>query len=368
MNKIPLFKVKMEHGLEKPLMDVIYSGYVGQGKKVDEFENLLKEKLRNDNILTVNSGTSALHLLFHMFGNAGDEVLASPLTCAASNFPVLANRMKIKWVDVDETCNMDLTDLERKLSPSTKIILLVHWGGNPINLHWIGDIMHKCYLLYGFSPVVIQDNAHAIGSSFDDLPLSVYYNSAYSFQAIKQFTTIDGGCVALENESDYDRAKLLRWYGLDRESESDFRCNQNITEWGYKFHMNDLNATIGIHNFPNIDNTVSKHIENSAYYDFELLDVSGIKIIKTIKNAVSSQWIHTIHVEKIADFMKWMNENKIAVSQVHKRNDKHTCMHFFRAPLPNMDKVDKTMICIPNGWWVTKEDREYIVSTIKKGW
>lgn len=366
MKEIPLFKVQMRPGLEKSLKDVLYSGYVGQGQQVEKLESLLMGKLCNNNILTTNSGTSALHLLFHLFGNEGDEVLASPLTCSASNFPILANRKKIKWVDVNDNCNIDLTDLERQLSPTTKLILLVHWGGNPVNLRKIEEIRNKCSYLYGFRPTVIQDNAHSIGSSFENKPLAYYYNSAYSFQAIKQFTTVDGGCIALKNKDDYDRAKLLRWYGLDRENKTDFRSGQDITEWGYKFHMNDLNATIGIYNYSTIDETVSKHIENSNYYDYELKNVTGIRIIEKIEK--SSQWIHTIHVEKRSDFIKMMNENKIVISRVHKRNDKLTCMHEFRTFMPNLDKIDKTMICIPNGWWVTKENREYIVKIIKRGW
>lgn len=365
---IPLFKVKMAEGLEKPIADVLYSGYVGQGEQVEKLEVLLATKLANHNLLTVNSGTSALHLLFHMFGNDGDEVLASPLTCSASNFPILANRLKIKWVDIDDSCNMDLVDLERKLSPTTKIILLVHWGGNPIDLRKIEEIRLKCYSLYGFMPIIIQDNAHSIGSSFYLKPLAYYHNSAYSFQAIKQFTTVDGGCITLENENDYERAKLLRWYGLDRENKANFRCEQNIEEWGYKFHMNDLNATIGIRNYSTIDETVKKHIDNSRYYDHFLKHVSGIKNIHKTENSVSSQWIHTIHVEKRSDFIQMMNEHKIEVSQVHRRNDLHTCVHDYKTLLPNMNKIDKTMICIPNGWWVSKEDRDYIIDVIKKGW
>lgn len=373
MKDIPLFKVKMAEGLEKPLMDVLYSGYIGQGKKVEEFEKLLNEYFFPlKHILTVNSATSGLHLLLHMtypgLSLSGTEVLASPLTCTASNFPILANNMKIKWVDVDQSCNIDLNDLERKLSPTTKIILLVHWGGNPIDLHRVEEIRKKCFSMYGFKPKVIQDNAHAIASLYDDLPLCHYYDSVYSFQAIKHFTTGDGGCVTFKKKTDYKRAKLLRWYGLDRENKSDFRCEQNIQEWGYKFHMNDINATIGIHNFPFINDTVRKHIDNSNYYDNELENISGVSIIKKTPHTISSQWIYTMHVERRKDFIKYMKENGVDVSQVHKRNDNHPCMHDYKVPLPTLDSVEKTMICIPNGWWVTKENREYIVNLIKKGW
>lgn len=103
------------------------------------------------------------------WGYDGDiEVYTTALTCTATNWPILANGMGIKYgVDVDpNTFNLDLDDLERKLSPSTRIILiLVHWGGYPVNLDRVAKIQQKARELYGFTPLVIQDCAHAFGSS-----------------------------------------------------------------------------------------------------------------------------------------------------------------------------------------------------------
>ena len=75
-----------------------------------------------------------------------------------------------------------------------------------------------------------------------------------------------------------------------------------------------------------------------------------------------------MRVENRDGFMKYMNENGVSTSRVHERNDKHTCVSEFVTPLPNVDLVSKDMICIPVGWWVTEEDRQYIVDLIKKGW
>jgi dTDP-4-amino-4,6-dideoxy-D-glucose/dTDP-4-amino-2,4-dideoxy-beta-L-xylose transaminase len=365
---IPLFKVFMAPGVEIPLKETLYSGFIGQGKKVDEFESLLMQRFQTNNVLTVNSGTSGLHLLLRLAKDqVGDcEVLTSPLTCTATNWPILANGLKIKWVDVDQSCNMDLDDLERKLSPTTKIIMLVHWGGNPINITCFYDVMLNCYKLYGYIPIIIQDCAHAIGSKFGSKNLNHYFPAMYSFQAIKHFTAGDGGCICTE-ENWYKKAKLLRWYGIDREiPKADFRCEADIADWGYKFHMNDINATIGIHNFPFIDEVVNKHRENSDYYNS--FDIPGITKIIPHPIAVSSQWIHTIHVEHRDDFARMMKEKGIMTSRVHERNDKHSCVAQFKTELPGVDKCVQTMTCIPNGWWVTNEEREYIVDCMKKGW
>ncbi len=89
----------------------------------------------------------------------------------------------------------------------------------------------------------------------------------FSFQAIKHFTTVDGGLLVSPSYDIHQRAKKLRWYGLDRTSSASFRCEQDIAEWGLKFHMNDVAATIGLHNFPASKDVVARHRENGKFYD-----------------------------------------------------------------------------------------------------
>ena len=216
---IQLFKVFMSEESKQNALDVLSSGFIGQGTKVDEFENELKNIFNNDCIATTNSATSAEHLALHLLKNKdgrwgglnpGDEVLCTPLTCTATNWPVLANNFKIKWVDVNSNnLNMDLDDLERKITPNTKVIYLVHWGGYPVDLDKVKEIQNKTYDLYGFKPVVIEDCAHAMGSTYKGKMLGNHGNiCTYSFQAIKQITSVDGGIIILPHKEVYDRTKL----------------------------------------------------------------------------------------------------------------------------------------------------------------
>ena len=393
MKQIPLFKVYMSKKASKDASKVINSGFIGQGPVVEKFEEALKNRFRQEYIATTNSATSAEHLAIRLLQNPskekemfeygyttkvwpgikeGDEALCTSLTCTATNFPVLANGMKIKWVDVDpNNLNMDLDDLERKLSPTTKIIYVVHWGGYPIDLDRIKQIQDKCYALYGFRPEVIEDCAHSFGSKYKGKPIGSHGNFAtFSFQAIKHLTSVDGGILICPHEKLYKRAKVLRWYGIDRDdNRKDFRCEADIPEWGYKFHMNDVNASIGLANLKEVDeNVIAKHKANAHYYNEQLKDVNGVTLLENKEGHDSAYWIYTIKVERQDDFMRMMQEKDIMVSRVHERNDKHTCVQDFRCSLPNLDKVVKEMICIPVGWWVTKEQREYIVESIKSGW
>ena len=334
--------------------------------------------------MTTNSATSAEHIGIHLLKSPqkysynwsglehGDEILATALTCTATNWPILANNFKIKWVDVDpETLNMDLDDLARKITPSTKAIMLVHWGGYPVDLDRVAEIQGQAYRNFGFKPAVIEDCAHAFGSTFKGQPMGSHGNMCtFSFQAIKHLTTVDGGALLVPHQNLYNRGKLLRWYGIDRDSnKKDFRCETNIPEWGFKFHMNDVNASIGLENLREVDENVIKiHKSNAKYYDENLKDVAGVTLLKRDPRMDSAFWIYSMLVDKKQEFMDHMKECGVAVSQVHERNDIHSCVNEFKTILPNLDKITPRLISIPVGWWVSEEDRNYIVDCIKKGW
>lgn len=146
------------------------------------------------------------------------------------------------------------------------------------------------------------------------------------------------------------------------------RCEQNVKDWGYKFHMNDINASIGLHNFEEIDSVVGMHRSNGYFFDEALKDIDGLQIIHKHALAESSYWIYTLRVDDREAFVKKLAGAGIAASQVHDRNDKHSCLAKYRAPLPGTDELMSDMISIPCGWWVGEDERHHIVNTIEDGW
>lgn len=392
-NKIDLFKVFMSPDAATEVSKVLNSGYIGQGPKVEEFESKLKRFFNSDYVSSLNSGTSGLHLALHLLKapskntnvyhgaisvdsywpglKEGDEVLATPMTCTASNWPILANGLKIKWVDIDPTTlNMDLDDLARKITHKTKVIMLVHWGGYPNDLDKIRNIQDEARRKFGFKPAVIEDGAHSFGSEYKGIKIGSHGNlTMFSLQAIKHITSIDGGILISPHKELHRRGRLIRWYGIDRDSDrKDFRCEADIEEWGYKFHMNDVCATVGIENLKHVDEILQKHRSNASFYDENLTGISGLESLKREKGFDSAFWIYSMLVDNRDGFYRWMDECGISVSQVHERNDKHTCVREFSQILPSLDKTIGKVVSIPVGWWVTQEQREYIADCIKKGW
>lgn len=368
---IPLFKVAMNQNIGQDITPVLTSGFITQGPKVDEFEKRLSCYIGNSHILTLNSATSGLTLALRLLNlKQGDEVLSTALTCTATNWPILANNLKIKWVDVDKkTGNLDLHDLKNKLSTTTKAIIVVHWGGYPVDLDQLEEIQNYCLDKFGFKPIVIEDCAHAFGAEYKGVKLGNRNICVFSFQAIKHLTTGDGGMITLPSEELYNRAKLLRWYGIDRNARNfnlkDFRLEKDINEWGYKFHMNDISATIGISNFDLAISNLDKHRQNSAYYFEKLKDIESISLMENIYNG--SWWIYTMRIlgGRKQEFIDYMKEKGVAVSQVHNRNDHHTCVSEFKSHLPNLDELELELICIPVGWWLSQKERENIIELIK---
>ena len=356
---IPLFKVLMSQRAEKAAVDVLRSGYVGQGPKVEEFEKELKKVYQSDtNILTMNSCTSAIDLALHLCDvGPGDAVLCTTQTCTASNSGIVTRGAHPIWRDIDpHTGLIDPKSIEEHFNRSSspggpvKAIIAVDWTGA------------RCDYtrLKKFGIPVIEDAAHCLA------PLKEPGDYVcHSYQAIKALTSCDGGSLKCPTPEITERARLLRWYGLDRRSGKSFRCAQNIKEIGYKYHMNDLNAAIGLENLPYALAAVESHRKNAEFYHEALKNLKGV--ILPPKNPDSSWWLYMLLVENRESFQKYMSSRGIDVSPVHARNDKHDAFKSVArnpVPLPGLEFYSQRNVAIPVGWWLTPTNLEYIAEAI----
>ena len=325
---IPLFKPFISSDVDAAIVKTLHSGFIGEGAKVKEFEEALIPWVGRLG-LAVNSCTSAITLALRCAGvGLGDEVITTPMTCVATNTPILNLGAIPVWSDVDpKTGNVTKETVVRALraSRNPKAILIVHWGGEPCDLDGINALDR----MYGVP--VIEDAAHAFGSSYKGNPIGSHSDFVcFSFQAIKQLTTGDGGLLTCKNPKDYERAKLLRWYGIDRNDPRRFLAD--ISEAGYKFHMNDIAATIGLANLKHMPEILKKQ----------------------------PRWLRTLLVDDRDVFEKKMEAAGIQVSQVHGRNDKYTMFKDFQRELPGVDEFSKKRINVPCGWWLTEEEKQKI--------
>ncbi|KKS22833.1 MAG: hypothetical protein UU81_C0047G0005 [Microgenomates group bacterium GW2011_GWC1_41_8] len=366
--KIPLFKVHMPKTVLGPLGKVLMSGYISEGDKSHEFEKNFQEFIGNPNVALVNSGTSALSLAYRLAGiGPGDEVISTPMTCLATNEPIMTSGAKIIWADIDKnTGNIDTKSLEGRITPKTKAIVVVHWAGNPVDLGAVTKIAKKHNLK------VIEDAAHALGAKYDGKYIGNHSDYVcFSFQAIKHLTTVDGGAVAVKTPEEYQRAILLRWYGNARSSTSDpIKWSGDVLEPGYKMHMNDVNATIGLEQLKYMPKIIAMYKKNAAYLLEGLEGIKEITLPQTTVNGESSFWLFTIKLpgeDYRQRFSEALRARGIANGIVHSRNDAYSLFKSWkRSDLPGVDDFCSRMLNIPCGWWLSKSDVSYIIKNIKE--
>lgn len=361
---IPLVKsfIPPPNALMPEIQKVLYSGYIAQGEIVEQFESGFQNYIGTGYSLSLNSGTAAIHVALCCIGvGQNDEVISTALTAEPTNVSIKMAGAKIRYADIDmNTGNIDPVSIETNINENTKAIIVVDYAGIPVNVPAIRKISEK----YGIP--VIQDAAHSLGSKFNSLMVGNHFPfTVFSLQAIKHITTVDGGIMHVHDENIYEYGKLIRWFGLDKKIQ---RLDNNIQVQGYKYHMNNVNAAIGLCQLRYIDSVVNTYKENGKFFDEYLSGIAGIETISYYPGSEPSFWLYTLKVENRDGFIRKMNENGFAASELHKRNDLHDFLNDFDQVLPNLDLFYKKMVHLPCGWWLNKEDRERLVYTIKSGW
>lgn len=363
---IKLHRVHMppRRELMPALERVLYSGFVGQGPVVAKFERAFGAWLGTPNALAVNSGTSGLQLALRLAGVRGGEVITTPMTCTATNMPILAEGARIVWADVDPaTGNIDPHDVRRKVTRNTRAIVAVHWGGQPCDMNALAEIRrirgHDRHI------PLIEDAAHALGAEWDGRKIGdrTADYTIFSLQAIKHITTVDGGMLTTPYAMALEVGRLLRWYGIDRDNPD--RIGQDIRAYGHKWHMNDVTATIGLAQMPYLDEIVAAHRANAACYDQALDGRLGTK--RPESKGRGAWWLYTVLLRDAAErgeFTAHMAERGIEVSRVHARNDTHTCFAESRTYLPGVDEFSSRMCCVPVHSGLSEDDREQVAQAM----
>lgn len=365
--KIKLFKV-----FNPPKLDVIFnkilrSGYVAEGEYVEKFKNKLGIFLNNPKVVLFNSCTSALTAAYQIAGiKKNSKVISTPLTCVAANTPLLHLGAKIIWCDVDpKTGMMSLKHLEKLVDKTTKAIVPLHKDGEPFEI----DKLRKILKRKKSNAKIIEDAAHAFGAKYKNKKIGNHGDMiAFSFQAIKQIHTIDGGALVCRKISDYKKAKKLKWLGIDRDVQNKKKSiwMNDIKIAGYKANMTNIPASIGIEQLKYIHSILKKHNLNGRYLDKKLSKIKNINILKRNNKSFSTYWLYSFTSPMKKKIEKNLNNKGIESVQIHPRNDQYSIFKKYKKKLPNLDKFQSMEVNIPCGWWVSKKDLNLIVDVIKK--
>lgn len=366
-NQIAFFNTHISQTAIDRVTEVLKSGWLNEGAVTKEFEEKLAETLGVSNPVTVNSGTSALHLPLVMCDiKEGDEVIIPPQTFVATGLVVKMCGATPVFADIDPTTgNMSPESFEEKITPRTKAVIPVHWGGYPCDMYEINEIASR----YGIT--VIEDAAHALGATYKGKPIGAISRfTAFSFQAIKHLTTGDGGMICCPDSEDAKRATVLRWFGIDREKSTRSILGArgfDIENVGYKYHLNNVASAIGIGNLSDFLPRLARRREIGKFYQESLQDIPGLHLLNFKDDREHAFWLFTLKVERRDDFARKMADAGIPVSVVDFRIDKNSVFGGMN-DLPNQATFNKEQISIPLHEALTDEQLELIVSTIHSGW
>lgn len=343
------------------LQEVLYSGMIAEGEAVYRFESAFREHYGLQNVLAMCSGTAALHAALTLAGvGPGDEVISTPMTAEPTNTSVLYCGASVVWGDVDPASgNLDPASVRERITSKTKAILCVHYAGYPVRLAELREIADE------FGIKLIEDCAHSLGATYDGAGIGTIGDFAiFSFQAIKHMTTVDGGMLAYRDEAHTLAAKKFRWFGMLKGVP---RTEIDIDSIGYKYNMNNVNATVGLVQLRYIDGVIGRHIANGQFYDRELAKIGGVGFATCEARAMPSYWLYTLLSDHAADIEKALNGAGIMASKLHRPNNLHSIFRSADVDLPGLDCFYERLLHIPCGWWVDDSTRERIVSVIQKG-
>jgi len=364
--RVPLFLPFMSKEARQNAASVLRTTWIGEGPKVREFEEALEPWLGRKNVLTLNNATSGLHVALRLADVRDGEVISTPMTCTATNEPIINEGADIVWADIDpESGSIDPDDIERKITKRTRAIVVVHWGGNPCDLRRINEIGKR------HNVKIIEDAAQALGATYRKKLIGCHSDYVViSFQAIKIINTVDGGVLTTKGRRDYWQGKELRWYGIDRDKRQtkETYWDYPIKQAGYKFHMNDVAAAIGLGQLPHLEHLLAQRREQAALYQEALEQSKTLRSVKVLPEADSSWWMFTVlcgDKKNRLELWRKLREEGIDSGEAHVRNDVYPVFKKFnQGRLPGVKKFNNEKLCIPIGYWVNKRAAKKIANIL----
>jgi dTDP-4-amino-4,6-dideoxygalactose transaminase len=277
---IPVFKPHIGSETTQAATEALEMGWLGMGSYVHEFEQGLTNYLElapQRQLVAVNTGTSALHLALLVAGvGPGDEVITPALNNIGDLQAIAMCGAEPVFADIrEENYGIDLASAERMLSSRTKAIIALHYMGIPCDRDDVFEFARE----HGLR--VIEDMAHAIGTRWQGRPIGADGDLvAFSFDAIKTLTCVDGGAVVVPTENDAAYVRRARFLGTTQ-STARLYTNQRSFDWdveelGFRYHLSNLHAAIGLSQLERLPTFIENRRRYARLYNAALGQIEGL--------------------------------------------------------------------------------------------
>jgi len=364
---LPFSKPTIDEATIAAVGDVLRSGWITSGPKVQAFEKTLSDYLDQRLVRTFNSGTCTMEIALRIAGiGAGDEVITTPISWVATANVIIETGATPVFADIDPvTRNIDLDKLEAAITPRTKALIPVYLSGLPVDMDRLYAIASKYNLR------VIEDAAQALGSTWKGKRIGAFGDFvSFSFQANKNVTSSEGGCLVVNTP---EEARLAEKYRLQGVTRSGFD-GLEVDILGGKFNMTDVAAAIGLGQFAHIDaitekrRTLARHYFDVFGAEFE--NDSGAQL--PVEDFENSNWhmFQLVLPERItrAAFMEKMMERQIGIGYhyppIHLLK-LYRERGFQEGMFPIAERVGRRIVSLPMFTAMSKEDVERAVSAVK---
>jgi len=370
--QIPLFKIYWDEEDINAVSNSIRRGMNwAVGPNIEEFEKRLGDYLGMEYVVTFNSGTSALYsvLIAHGIGK-GDEVIVPSFTFIATANAVLMVGAKPVFADIEEErYGLDPEDVKRKITPKTRAIIPVHYGGCPSKIEELKRIAQENNLL------LIEDAAESFGAKEKGKLVGTFGDSAmFSLCQTKVFTTGEGGFIVTNSEEIYEKLKLIRSHG--RAEDAGYFSSGEHMDYivlGYNFRMPDMVAALGISQLKKVDKLIKVRRKHAEYMTQLLSDVDEIiipKIPSYIFHVFQEYYIRIKSGRETRDNLKKYLAGKgigtrISFPPVHRTRFYKEILGY-NDELKVTEKISSCALTLPLYPSLTKEEMDYIARKIKR--
>jgi len=349
--------------------EVLRSGWLGLGPKTEAFEKAFAAYVGNRFCVGLNSGTAAIHLALRLLDlKEGSEIITTPITFVSTNHAILYERCTPVFADVQpDTGNIDPASVALKITERTKAILIVHVGGYPCDL----DELYSLAGAHGLP--LIEDCAHACGASYKGRRIGSHGDfHAFSFHAVKNLPMGDGGALVVKHAVLDSRLRRLRWLGIDRDTfqrarDKTYSWNYEVAEVGFKYHMNDIQAAIGLAQLEALDEGNARRAQIAERYRHGLANVPGIRLLENRADRMSSHHLCRILAENRDSLIRKLDSVGIETGVHFRRNDLFP-VYGCDDSLTNAERYWQKCLSLPVHLLLTEEQVDYVIAQIRGGW
>lgn len=350
---IPIFKPYMPNDILPELENILYSGQLAYGKYGKLFELELAKFIGNPHVISVNSYNQAMLLALSILDlKPGDEVIASPVSCLASNQPFVTKGLKVIWADVDpNTGSLCVEDVKKRITAKTKAIFHNHFCG------YLGDIAAINQIAKEYDLWVVDDCIEAFGSEYNSQKAGNLGAdlSVFSFQTVRLPNTVDGAAISFSSKELYEKAILMRDYGIDRKnfriSTGEINPNCDITLEGYGATLSEINSYIGLKQMDNLSNLLEKQRRNALDWSNKIQEIPSIKPLNLISDTQPNYWVFGVLCENKSQALQNFRSQNWYATGVHINNNIYSVFNNSE----NLNGVNEFMskfLALPCGWWV----------------